>query len=428
MAAALIERARRVMPGGVSSPVRAFRAVGGEPLFFHCGAGARVRTEDGRELLDLVSSWGPLILGHAHPQVVAAVAAALARGTSFGAPCRAELELAEEIVRLSPVAERVRFVSSGTEATMSALRVARAATGRDRVLKFDGCYHGHADPFLVKAGSGLRTFGVRSSAGVPQRTAELTSVLPLDDDGALDSYFAAHGSETAAVILEGVPANCGLLPQRRPWLERLVALARRHGALLVADEVITGFRLAPGGFCGREGFPADLVTYGKVIGGGLPVAAYGGRAELMALVAPEGPVYQAGTLSGNPLGMAAGLATLRVLEQEDGWARLEALGRRLEDLLRPAVEGECRAGHPAALARAGSLLWLCFGAASPPRRADAIPGAAAERYGRFFHAALRRGVYLAPSAYEVAFLNLALSAVDLELAAESLAAALQEAR
>lgn len=428
VSAALYARACRVMPGGVSSPVRAYRSVGGVPPFLAEGRGCRVRDEDGREYLDFVNSWGPLILGHAHPAVVEAIGRAAARGTSFGAPCRAETELAEKIVALSPVAAQVRFVNSGTEATMSALRLARAATGRDGVVKFDGCYHGHGDAFLVKAGSGLATFGESSSAGVPADWSKWTGVLPLDDEAALAAWFDAHGADTAAVFVEGVPANCGLLPQRRAWLARLRDLTRACGTLLVVDEVITGFRLGAGGFCGREGLDADLVTYGKVIGGGLPVGAYGGRRDLMARISPEGGVYQAGTLSGNPLGMAAGLATLEVLEREDGWARLEALGAAWEARLRPLVARECAAGRPLAFVREGSIFWLCFDVEVAPRRYDAIPAGGAARYRRFFHALLERGVMIAPSAYEVGFLSLAMGEDELDFAAARFGEALEAAR
>ncbi|MBC8329731.1 MAG: aminotransferase class III-fold pyridoxal phosphate-dependent enzyme [Planctomycetes bacterium] len=277
--AELYRRACKVMPGGVSSPVRAYRSVGGAPPFLADAQGCRVTDEDGNQYLDFINSWGPLILGHSHPAVVAAIQAAAAKGTSYGAPCRAETELAEKVVALSPVADRVRFVNSGTEATMSALRLARAATGRDGFVKFDGCYHGHGDAFLVKAGSGLATFGESSSLGVRADGSRGTGGLPLDDEAALEAWFAERGAETAAVFVEGIPANCGFLPQRRAWMDKLRAVTREHGTLLVVDEVITGFRLGPGGYCGREDYDADLVTYGKVIGGGLPVGAYGGRSE-----------------------------------------------------------------------------------------------------------------------------------------------------
>jgi len=424
----LFTRANAVMPGGVSSPVRAYRSVGGNPPFLVSGKGCRVTTEEGREYLDFIGSWGPLILGHAPDAVVEAVREAAGRGTSFGAPCRAETELAEAICRLSPVADKVRFVNSGTEATMSALRLARAATGRDGFVKFDGCYHGHADPFLVKAGSGLATFGESSSTGVPASTSALTGVLPLDDEAALEAWFQAHGGETAAVFVEGIPANCGLLPQREAWWQRLRELTREHGTLLVVDEVITGFRIAAGGFCGLAGIDADLVTYGKVIGGGLPVGAYGGRRELMDMVSPEGPVYQAGTLSGNPLGMAAGLAALRALEEADAWSHLETLGAAWEARLRPLLDAETAAGHPIALRREGSIFWLCFGLSEAPRDFASIPESGAARFGRLFHALQEQGVMIAPSAYEVGFLNLAMTVADLDQAQAAYAAALPQSR
>ena len=426
--AQLFERASRVMPGGVSSPVRAFGGVGGTPLFLARGQGSRVWDEDGQEYLDFMSSWGPLILGHAHPRVTAAVTEAMTQGTSFGTPCTAELELAEKVVDLSPVAEQVRFVSSGTEATMSALRLARAATGRDGVVKFEGCYHGHGDAFLVKAGSGLATFGESSSAGVPEAWSQLTGVLPLDDEGALREWFQRHGGQTAAVFVEGIPANCGLLRQRPEWMRLLRELTRAHQALLVVDEVITGFRLAPGGYCGREHYDADLVTYGKVIGGGLPVGAYAGPERLMQQVAPQGGAYQAGTLSGNPVAMTAGLATLSVLEEEHGWERLEKLGAAWEDRLAPLLARETEAGYPVGFVREGSIFWLCFGCEEAPRRSDRIPAEGAARYGRLFHALLDRGVMVAPSAYEVGFLSLAMTEQDLDFAAEQFAAALELAR
>ncbi len=307
---ALYERACRVIPGGVSSPVRAFRAVGGTPLFMERGAGARIFDADGREYLDLVCSWGPLIAGHAHPAVVAAISGALARGTTFGAPCAAEVELAERVTAAYPAAEQVRFVSSGTEAVMSAIRVARAFTSRDLIVKFAGCYHGHADHLLVAAGSGLATFGKPSSAGVPEAFTACTRVLALDDEAALRTLFARDGARIAAVIIEPLPANHGLLPQRREFLAAIRELTSRHGALLIFDEVISGFRLARGGAAEVLGIRPDMATFGKVIGGGMPVGAFGGARRVMARLAPDGDTYQAGTLSGNPVAMAAGLATL----------------------------------------------------------------------------------------------------------------------
>jgi len=419
----LFQRAQQVLPGGVSSPVRAFRAVGGTPLYYRSGAGARFADEDGNTFVDFVMSWGPLILGHAHPAVLDAVREAAGRGLSFGAPCRDEVALAEKVTDLYPGCEMVRFVSSGTEAVMSALRLARGATGRPRVLKFDGCYHGHGDSLLVKAGSGLATFGTASSAGVPDALAGLTTVVPLDDEAALDAAFAGVGGELAAVVIEPVPANAGLLLQRREFLAGLAERTRAAGALLIFDEVISGFRVAPGGAAELFGITPDLATFGKVIGGGMPVGAYGGRRDLMELVAPLGPVYQAGTLSGNPVAMAAGLATLGVLDESGGWQHLEQLGRRLEDGLRRALAG---GGFPASLARLGSLFWLVLQDGGAPRRYDRIRPEAAGRYAQLFRALLARGVYLAPSAYEVGFLSTAHADADVDATVAAVSAALAE--
>jgi len=415
---ACFERARAVLPGGVSSPVRAFGAVGGTPPVLVSGKGARVKDLDGNEYLDFVGSWGPLILGHAHPALVAAVSGAAERGTTFGAPTPAEVELAERITGLYPGLEELRFVSSGTEATMSAIRLARGVTGRDLILKFAGCYHGHADSLLVQAGSGLVTFGQPSSAGVPAAFAERTLVLDLDDEAGLEALFRERGAELAAVIVEPVPANNGLLLQRPEFLAKLRALTASAGTLLILDEVISGLRVARGGAAERFGITPDLATFGKVIGGGLPVGAFGGRRELMEQLAPLGPVYQAGTLSGNPVAMAAGLATLDVLEREDAWAQLEALGAELEERLAPVLAD---APYPAQLVRLGSIFWICLQEGPAPRRADAIDPAAGERYKALFHGLLRRGVALAPSAYEVGFLNLAHTSADLERLAGALA-------
>ena len=417
----LYSSACSVMPGGVSSPVRAFGSVGGTPLYFSRGAGAYFETEDGRRLLDFVGSWGPLILGHAHPEVIDAVQSTAANGLSFGAPTRAETDLAQAVLRLAPVAEKVRFVSSGTEATMSALRLARGVTGRSHFLKFEGCYHGHGDAFLVSAGSGLATSGISSSAGVPQAVVDQTEVLPLADVRRLNDWFDRMGDSAAAVFFEGVPANAGLLEQSSDWLETLQRRCRQHGVLLVVDEVMTGFRLAPGGACERYGLEADIVTYGKVIGGGMPVGAYAASAEIMAHVAPEGPVYQAGTLSGNPVAMTAGLATLRVLEREDGWARLEALGAYWKQRVTDVIE---RSGAPVSFRGIGSMFWFCFDADEAPRSFGAIPKTGAARYADFFSALVDRGVYFAPSAYEVGFLNLAMTEADLDHASEAVEYAL----
>jgi glutamate-1-semialdehyde 2,1-aminomutase len=408
--------------------VRAYQSVGGQPFFIASGSGCHVQTEDGDQYLDFIGSWGPLILGHAHSAVTTAIQNAVALGTSFGAPCIPETVLAEKICAMSPVLDKVRFVNSGTEATMSALRLARAATGRDGFIKFDGCYHGHADSFLVKAGSGLATFGESSSSGVPEACSALTGVLPLDDEAALEAWFAANGEQTAAVFVEGIPANCGLLPQRKEWWKKLRDITRAHGALLIVDEVITGFRIAPGGFCALEAIDADLVTYGKVIGGGLPVGAYGGRKDLMDMISPDGGVYQAGTLSGNPLCMAAGIAALEAIEKVDGWQRLEQLGSHWGALLTPLIEREKAAGHPLTLTRCGSLFWLSFGATTPPRSYEAIPDSGTDRYGRFFHELLQRRIMIAPSAYEVGFLNLAMNEEILDVAAMAFGEALEASR
>ena len=404
-------RAQKVLPGGVSSPVRAFGAVGGTPRVIVRAQGAEVEDADGARYLDFVGSWGPLILGHAHPAVVAALSAACARGTTFGAPCPGEIELAERVVGAYPGLEKVRFVCSGTEATMSAIRLARGFTGRELVVKFAGCYHGHADHLLVQAGSGLATFAKPSSAGVPAAFAQRTLVLDLDDEEALLALFRARGDEIAALIVEPLPANNGLLVQRPAFLAALRRATAQAGALLVFDEVISGFRVARGGMAQLSGITPDLATFGKVVGGGLPVGAFGGRAQIMDRLAPEGPVYQAGTLSGNPVAMAAGLATLETLEREDGWARLEQLGRALESRLAPVLAA---APFPARLVRVGSIFWIALQEGEPPRRADAIDPAAAERYRGLFHGLLARGVALAPSAYEVGFLSLAHDAGHIE--------------
>jgi len=419
---AWMARAERVLPGGVSSPVRAYRAVGGTPVVFRRGVGAELEDVDGRRYVDFVNSWGPLILGHAHPEVRAAIVEAVERGTTFGAPGEAEIELAERMVRWYPGLEQVRFVSSGTEATMSACRLARGHTGRDLIVKFAGCYHGHADHLLVAAGSGLVTFGEPSSAGVPRAFARETLVLPLDDAAAFTDLVRTRGREIAAVIIEPVPANNGLLVQRREFLETLRAETARAGIVLIFDEVISGFRLAKGGAAERFGITPDLATFGKVIGGGLPVGAFGGRRDIMRRLAPEGPVYQAGTLSGNAAAMAAGLATLRVLEREDGWVRLEAAGQELERALAPVLAD---APLPVRLVRMGSLFWLSLQEGDAPRAADRIEPAAAERYAPIFHALLDRGIAIAPSAYEVGFLSLAHTPAHLAALRDALGAALQ---
>lgn len=401
---AWMARAERVLPSGVSSPVRAFRAVGGTPLVITRGIGAEVEDVDGCRYLDFVGSWGPLVLGHAHPAVCEAIAAAASRGTTFGAPGESEIELAERVVSWYPGLEQVRFVSSGTEATMSAIRVARGATGRERIVKFSGCYHGHADHLLVSAGSGLVTFGRPSSAGVPESFARETIVLPLDDEEQFTTCMRSDGDRIAAVIIEPLPANNGLLVQRREFLETLRRETARAGALLIFDEVISGFRLARGGAAELYGITPDLAAFGKIIGGGLPVGAFGGARRIMQRLAPDGPVYQAGTLSGNAVAMAAGLATLRVLEAADAWMALDQKGEALERTLAPVL---ANAPTPAQLVREGSLFWISLQNGEPPRSAETIDPTAATRYATLFHALLRRHVALAPSAYEVGFISLA---------------------
>ncbi|MDD5309596.1 MAG: glutamate-1-semialdehyde 2,1-aminomutase [Deltaproteobacteria bacterium] len=420
---ALYERAVTLMPGGVSSPVRAFRSVGGTPLYFREARGARFVDEDGNEFLDFCLSWGPLILGHAHPAVVEAVRVAAGRGLTYGACCRAEIDLAELILSAFKGRERVRFVSSGTEAVMTAIRLARGVTGRPRILKFEGGYHGHSDSLLVKAGSGLVTFGLSSSAGVTPAVAADTIVCPLDDEGAVAEAFALHGDTIAAVIVEPLPANNGLLEQRVEWLRSLRELTSRHGALLVFDEVISGFRFCFGGYGDAVGVRADIVTLGKIIGGGMPVGAVVGPAAIMDKLAPLGPVYQAGTLSGNPVSLAAGIATLRELSKGLAYDTLEELGAALARGL---------AAHGSDLPfvgfrRRGSVFWFHLAPGEAPRRADRIDPDAGRRYNRIYHAMLERGIYLAPSAYEVGFFSTAHTVADAERLAAELAQALRAA-
>jgi len=415
--AELYDRARKVIPGGVNSPVRAFRAVGGTPRFIARGEGAYVVDEEGKRYLDFMGSWGPLILGHCHPEVIEAIQNKAALGTTFGAPCRAEVDLAEAVIAAYPGLEQVRFVSSGTEATMSAIRLARGATGRDLIVKFSGCYHGHADHLLVAAGSGLVTAGQPSSAGVPKDFAALTRVLPLDDEEKLEALFKAEGSRIACVIVEPIPANNGLLLQRKEFLLALRRVTQEHGALLIFDEVISGFRVARGGAAEYYGITPDLATFGKVIGGGLPVGAYGGSTKLMSNIAPEGGVYQAGTLSGNPVAMAAGLTTLRILEREKAWTKLETIGAHLEKEVAANLQG---LDLTWTLTRIGSLLWMSFQKGAAPRSAEAIDEGAGARFKPLFHALLERGIYVPPSAYEVMFLSLAHKPEEMTLFAKAL--------
>jgi glutamate-1-semialdehyde 2,1-aminomutase len=411
----LFARASRLIPGGVNSPVRAFQAVGGTPFFVARGLGARLWDVDGRSYLDYVGSWGPLILGHAHPKIVAAIQAAAEAGVSYGAPTPREVELAALLVEAVPSLEMVRLVSSGTEAVMSAIRVARGVTGRQKILKFEGNYHGHADSLLVKAGSGGLTFSIPDSLGVPPALARLTVTAPYNDLEAVGGVMAREGEEIAAIVVEPVAGNMGVIPPAPGFLEGLRALATERGGLLIFDEVITGFRLGWGGAQTLYGVTPDLTCLGKIIGGGLPVGAYGGRREIMAQVAPLGGVYQAGTLSGNPLAVAAGLATLELLSEPGAYDRLEALGRALEDGLATASR---TAGVPLRVNRAGSMLTPFFTGGEVRDLASART-ADTQRYAAFFHGMLGRGVFLAPSQFEAAFCSLAHTEADLAATIEA---------
>ncbi len=407
----LYANALRLIPGGVSSPVRAFRAVGGQPLFVQRGEGARVWDADGNSFIDYVSSWGPLIAGHAHPQVVAALKDAVERGTSYGAPTELEIELAELINAALPAVELVRFVNSGTEATMSALRLARAFTGRDKIIKFDGCYHGHADGLLVKAGSGVATLGLPDSPGVPASYAEHTLVAPYNDLTGVAALFDRARDQIAAVIVEPVAGNMGVVPPQPGFLDGLRDLTQRHGALLIFDEVITGFRVGWHGAQGLFGVIPDLTCLGKVIGGGLPVGAYGGRRDIMEQIAPLGPVYQAGTLSGNPLAMTAGIATLRLLQERGAYEHLESLAAKLADGLLDAARS---AGIPTGGNRVGSAMTLFF-TSQPVTDYASARTADTARYAAYFRGMLERGVYLAPSQFEAGFVGLAHTSQDIDL-------------
>jgi glutamate-1-semialdehyde 2,1-aminomutase len=399
----LFERSQRVIPGGVNSPVRAFRAVGGTPLFFGRAAGAHLWDADGRRYIDYVGSWGPMVVGHTHPAVVEAVREAASRALSFGAPTEAELALAERLCRLVPSLEMVRLVSSGTEATMTAIRLARGFTGRNLLVKFEGCYHGHADALLVKAGSGALTLGNPSSAGVPAEVAAQTVVLDYNDISQFQKLFSSKGKEIAGVIVEPVAGNMNLVLPSPGFLEALREQCTRHGAVLIFDEVMTGFRAALGGAQARFGIRPDLTTLGKVIGGGLPVGALGGRREIMEKLAPLGPVYQAGTLSGNPVAVAAGLATLRLVEEKDFQSKIE---KTTQSLIQGLTEEARKAKAVFSAQSIGSMFGLYF-RASPPTSFAEVMQCDKDRFNKFFHAMLAQGVYLAPSAYEAGFVSAA---------------------
>jgi glutamate-1-semialdehyde 2,1-aminomutase len=415
----LFAEALKYIPGGVNSPVRAFRAVGGQPFFVNHASGCRIRDVDGNELIDYVLTWGPAILGHAHPKIIAAVKAAADHGTSFGIPNPLEVTMAKLICSLVPSVEKVRLTSSGTEACMSAIRLARGFTRRDKIIKFDGCYHGHADSLLVKAGSGALTFGYPDSAGVPPAFTQHTIVLPFNDADAVRAVFAANPGQIAGIIVEPVPGNAGLYLPQPGYLEFLSRMTQEDGALLIFDEVMTGFRLAPGGAQQRFGIKPDLSCFGKVIGGGLPVGAFGGRAEIMDQLAPLGPVYHAGTLNGNPLALAAGLAALKELGVFDGggkqpmdnaYDRLEKTGAQLESGMRDAAKS---AGIPVQFNRCGSMFCAYFTSEPVHHLTDAMKSDR-ERFKKFFHGMLAEGIYLAPSQFEAGFISTAHSQSDIE--------------
>ena len=416
----LFARALQLIPGGVNSPVRAFRSVGGAPFFVKSAHGATLRSADDRTLIDFVCTWGPAIHGHNHPSIKAAIAAALENGTSFGTPNPYEVEMAELIVKFIPSIKKVRMTSSGTEATMSAIRLARGFTKRDKIIKFSGCYHGHSDSLLIKAGSGALTHGHPDSAGIPVSFARETVVLPYNDRDALDAAFAANPGQIACVIIEAYCGNVGFIMPDAGYLTFLREVTAKHGALLIFDEVMTGFRIARGGVQERESITPDLTCLGKIIGGGLPVGAFGGRADIMDYLAPLGPVYQAGTLSGNPLAMAAGIASLRMLEDRQVYATLDKLGCRLRDAVLAAAKTK---GILVQVPQCGSMFSIFF-TDTPVRDYDTALKGDAKRFTKFFHACLDNGVYLAPSAYEAGFLSTAHDGPAIDRACEVMANAI----
>jgi glutamate-1-semialdehyde 2,1-aminomutase len=407
----LFTNAQRVIAGGVNSPVRAFAGVGGEPVFFKSANGAWLEAEDGRKFIDYIGSWGPMILGHGHPSVIEAVTKAAKQGLSFGAPCVLETRMAEKICKLMPSIERVRMVSSGTEATMSAIRLARGHTGRDKIVKFEGCYHGHSDSLLIKAGSGALTLGVPSSPGVPAGLAEHTMTLPYNDIDAVNTAFAKLGQEIACVIVEPIAGNMNMVPPVPGFLESLRDACTEAGALLILDEVMTGFRVAKGGAQAVYGIEPDLTTLGKIVGGGMPAAAFGGRADIMASIAPDGPVYQAGTLSGNPVAMAAGLATLDQIDKPGFYESLSASTKRLTDGLAAAAADT---GISVSTENQGGMFGLVFTNDGPVRSFAQVAAADVERFKQFFHGMLDQGIYLAPSAFEAGFVSAAHSDEDID--------------
>jgi len=421
--AVLYEKAKQFFPGGVNSPVRAFKSVYGTPLFIERGDGCFLWDADGNQFIDFCCSWGPLILGHNHPKIRERVTKTLEKGLSFGAPTALENELAELILKNNKYLEKIRFVSSGTEAVMSAIRLARGYTGRDKIIKFEGCYHGHSDSLLVKAGSGLVTFGETSSAGVPKAFAAETIVLPLDNRDAVESAFSQFSGQIAAIIIEGIPANNGLLIQEPAYVQFLRDITKQHGALLIFDEVITGFRLGFEGAAAHYGIQPDIITYGKIIGGGMPVGAYGASAELMACISPDGAVYQAGTLSGNPVAMAAGIAQLTELKGSGFYKALNAKATEFVEAIKRYIAAK---NYKVKLFHVGSIFWFAFTDQEHIRTASAIDHGSMEHYKVFHRELLNRGIYLGPSGYEVGFISAAHSKIELEKAKRAIFESLDE--